>query len=79
VLDPGAGQSLLRALDHDGAEILLLSGPEGGFDERELDTARSAGFTGVRLGPRILRTETAALAALAALQTLWGDFQETSD
>lgn len=78
VLDPGAGQSL-RALDHDGAEILLLSGPEGGFDERELDTARSAGFTGVRLGPRILRTETAALAALAALQTLWGDFQETSD
>jgi 16S rRNA (uracil1498-N3)-methyltransferase len=37
--------------------------------------ARAAGFVGVRLGPRILRTETAALAALAALQTLWGDYQ----
>jgi len=52
----------------------LLVGAEGGLDEREVEAARLAGFTAIRLGPRILRTETAGLAALAALQTLWGDF-----
>ncbi|MCG7873447.1 MAG: RsmE family RNA methyltransferase [Candidatus Thiodiazotropha lotti] len=43
-------------------------------DEREL--AKQKGFTGVRLGPRVLRTETAPLAAIAAVQTLWGDFND---
>ncbi len=57
-----------------GAAITLVAGPEGGFDPRERELARAAGFTALRLGPRVLRTETAALAALAALQTLWGDF-----
>lgn len=53
--------------------VCLLAGPEGGFTEEERELARRAGFAGVRLGPRILRAETAALAALAALQALWGD------
>jgi 16S rRNA (uracil1498-N3)-methyltransferase len=54
-------------------QLLLLAGPEGGFEPDEVDMARSCGFTPVQLGPRVLRTETAALAALAAVQALWGD------
>ncbi|HTS55497.1 MAG TPA: 16S rRNA (uracil(1498)-N(3))-methyltransferase [Burkholderiales bacterium] len=54
-------------------QLLLLAGPEGGFAPEEVDMARSCGFTPVRLGPRVLRTETAALAALAAVHALWGD------
>lgn len=57
------------------AAIQLLVGAEGGLDPVEIAAARSAGFIAVRLGPRILRTETAGLAALAALQTLWGDWR----
>lgn len=53
----------------------LLIGAEGGLDPREAEMAAAAGFVGVRLGPRVLRTETAGLAALAAIQTLWGDFK----
>jgi len=52
----------------------LLAGPEGGFEPAERERIVAAGFVPVRLGPRVLRTETAAMAALAALQTLWGDF-----
>ncbi|HSW13675.1 MAG TPA: 16S rRNA (uracil(1498)-N(3))-methyltransferase [Solimonas sp.] len=52
----------------------LLIGPEGGLSEVELRTATVAGFTGVRIGPRILRTETAGLAMLAALQSRYGDW-----
>jgi 16S rRNA (uracil1498-N3)-methyltransferase len=54
--------------------IILLVGPEGGLAPRERADAIAAGFIAARLGPRVLRTETAAVAALAALQTLWGDF-----
>jgi 16S rRNA (uracil1498-N3)-methyltransferase len=54
--------------------VTLLAGPEGGLTGDEQDAAVRAGFVAVRLGPRVLRTETAALAALAAIQTLWGDF-----
>jgi len=53
--------------------LLLLAGPEGGFAPEELDMVQACGFIAVRLGPRVLRTETAALAALAAIQALWGD------
>lgn len=53
--------------------IELLVGPEGGLSERERDLAHSRGFEPTGLGPRVLRTETAPLAALAAIQTLWGD------
>ena len=55
--------------------ILLLAGPEGGFDPSERNAAVAAGCQRIRLGPRILRTETAALAALAAMQAVWGDFR----
>ena len=54
--------------------VTLLAGPEGGFTEVETGFARERGFVALRLGPRVLRTETAALAALAAMNTLWGDF-----
>jgi len=53
--------------------VTLLIGPEGGLSEGERQEARAAGYTGLRLGPRVLRTETAALAALSALQSRWGD------
>ena len=52
----------------------LLVGPEGGFAPEEIALAQRSGMTAVRLGPRVLRTETAALAALAAINALWGDF-----
>lgn len=55
----------------DGA--CLLVGPEGGLSEHDIAIARNAGFRGLRLGPRILRTETAGIAALAALQAVAGD------
>lgn len=59
-----------------GREVELLIGAEGGLAAEERELAESTGFVPVRLGPRILRTETAGLAALAAIQLLWGDFKE---
>ena len=53
--------------------IALLIGPEGGLSTSEIDTAESAGFLSLKLGPRILRTETAPLTAITALQLKWGD------
>ena len=53
--------------------ISLLIGPEGGLDDDEIKLAQQHGFLTVRMGPRILRTETAAIAAIAALQVLRGD------
>lgn len=55
--------------------LSLTIGPEGGLAPAERQAALAAGLTAVRLGPRVLRTETAPLAAMAALQTLWGDFR----
>lgn len=74
LLDPEA-PAVLGDLAAPSGPLTLLAGPEGGFDAPERAAAGRAGFQAVRLGPRILRTETAALAALAALQTLWGDFR----
>ena len=74
LLDPEASQSL-RDLPAPTGPILLLAGPEGGFDPVERNAAIAAGCIALRLGPRILRTETAALAALAAMQAIWGDFK----
>ena len=73
VLDPQADLGLHDLALPAAAEVALLVGPEGGLSERDLAAARAAGFTGLRLGPRILRTETAGLAAIAALQALYGD------
>lgn len=72
-LDPYAEQSLAD-LHPENNRVTLLSGPEGGFSDQERQIARAAGFVPVRMGARILRTETAVLAALTAVQTLWGDF-----
>jgi 16S rRNA (uracil1498-N3)-methyltransferase len=55
--------------------VQMLIGAEGGLDPQEIVAAQQVGFTAVRMGPRILRTETAGLAALAAMQALWGDFR----
>lgn len=55
-------------------KIMLLIGAEGGFSEPEITAALSCGFTPIRMGARVMRTETAAIAGLAAMQTLWGDF-----
>ncbi|MDZ4348157.1 MAG: 16S rRNA (uracil(1498)-N(3))-methyltransferase [Xanthomonadaceae bacterium] len=56
-----------------GASLILVVGPEGGLSERDMSQLQRAGFSGLRLGPRVLRTETAGLAALAALQARLGD------
>lgn len=53
--------------------VCLLVGPEGGLAEAEIDAALAAGFAALALGPRVLRTETAPVAALAILQARWGD------
>ncbi len=74
LLDPEAETSL-RDLTVPTGPIILLAGPEGGFDPVERNAAVAAGCQRIRLGPRVLRTETAALAALAAMQAIWGDFR----
>lgn len=72
-LDPYA-QTALTELKPETMAVTLLTGPEGGFSSQERDMAKASGFIPVRLGARILRTETASIAALAAVQLLWGDF-----
>lgn len=72
VLAPSAGQGL-RAMPAPGA-VDILVGPEGGFEEEEEKAIALTGFQAVGLGPRVLRTETAGAAALAAMMALWGDF-----
>ncbi len=74
-LDPEGDVGLVDILPAAGETITLVVGPEGGLSERDLATLRVAGFRGLRLGPRILRTETAGLAAVAALQALHGDLR----
>lgn len=71
LLDPRADRALTGV--GAGADITLLIGPEGGLTEPEREAARRQGFSGVCLGPRVLRTETAAVAALAILQAQLGD------
>jgi 16S rRNA (uracil1498-N3)-methyltransferase len=71
VLAPG-GHHALKELPA-SAEASLLVGPEGGLDDQEIALAVHRGFIAIGLGPRVLRTETAGVAALAALQALWGD------
>ena len=75
VLDPNGDLGLAAVAPRAGQSIALVVGPEGGLSERDLATLRAAGFRGLRLGPRILRTETAGLAAVAALQALYGDLR----
>ncbi|HET6783427.1 MAG TPA: 16S rRNA (uracil(1498)-N(3))-methyltransferase, partial [Pseudoxanthomonas sp.] len=71
-LDPQGEQSL-QSLPSPPAGVAIAIGPEGGWSPRDRETLRTAGFEGLRLGPRVLRTETAGLAAIAALQARFGD------
>jgi 16S rRNA (uracil1498-N3)-methyltransferase len=73
-LAPGATVALARAAAGASA-IELLVGPEGGLDPTEQEAAERAGYRACHLGPRVLRSETAALAALAVLQATAGDFR----
>ncbi len=73
LLTPEAG-SALRELPAPTLPVIVMIGPEGGWEERELLAAKIAGFQPIRLGPRVLRTETAGAAVLAAMQAQWGDF-----
>jgi 16S rRNA (uracil1498-N3)-methyltransferase len=72
LLSPDAATPLKQAPR--SAAVVLLVGAEGGLAPAEYQAAAASGFEPVSLGPRILRTETAPVAAIAALQTLWGDF-----
>ncbi|MBK8337125.1 MAG: 16S rRNA (uracil(1498)-N(3))-methyltransferase [Sterolibacteriaceae bacterium] len=73
VLSPG-GTRNLAALAQPAHGIVLLAGPEGGWSDSEMAALRACGWSELTLGPRILRSETAGPAALAALQARWGDF-----
>ena len=68
------GALRLREMQAPTSEIQLLIGAEGGLSQAEIDLASHHGFQSVVLGARILRTETAALATIGIMQTLWGDF-----
>ncbi len=72
LLSPKATQSWPQ-IPLDTAELALLIGPEGGFSEQEVQWAMQQQAQSIRLGPRVLRTETAAIVALGIMQTLYGD------
>ena len=72
VLDPAANKTL-PTIKRPKGRIAILIGPEGGLSDKEQERAQAAGYEAVTFGPRILRTETAALAAIASLQSLFGD------
>ena len=71
VFTPDTSQSLSDAAVSDAVSILI--GPESGLTDNELDYSRQHGFSAVRFGPRVLRTETAGPAAIAVIQNRWGD------
>ena len=73
LLNP-VGAKRLVALSKPDHPIHLLIGPEGGLSPAEIELATQHHFQSIVLGPRILRTETAALTAIACMQSLWGDF-----
>lgn len=74
VLSPHVNERLPTEALAAGTSILLLIGPEGGLSEREVQLAKQSAYQPLQLGPRILRTETASLAALTLLQCHFGDF-----
>lgn len=78
ILAPEAAGALKHKARPDGP-LAILIGPEGGWSPAELQLAERAGCEPLALGPRVLRTETAGLAAIAALQAVWGDFPGEGD
>jgi 16S rRNA (uracil1498-N3)-methyltransferase len=73
LLAPETGVAL-RELPQPALPLIVMIGPEGGWAGEEMLAAQAAGFQALRLGPRVLRTETAGAAVLAAMQATWGDF-----
>ena len=73
LLDPFANAVVASLASPAGNALTVAVGPEGGWSPRDRQALQAAGFTGIRLGPRVLRTETAGLAAIAALQARFGD------
>ena len=73
LLDPFADASIATLAPPPESAFTVAVGPEGGWSPRDREALQAAGFTGIRLGPRVLRTETAGLAAIAALQARFGD------
>lgn len=78
ILHAGGGEPIGKLQRIDGG-LTVLIGPEGGFNAAEIELAIRAGFVPLSLGPRILRTETAALAAIAILQSMFGDLHRNAD
>ncbi len=78
MLEPTAAQPL-SSLQPENNTVSIYIGPEGGFSDNEITQAQNSGLRGINLGPRILRTETAALAAVTACQLLWGDLNEKTN
>lgn len=76
ILDPRSDRSLSDCTRPQ--QLILMIGPEGGFTQSEREMAYQHDATGIRLGPRILRTETAVVAGLTAAQTLWGDLDRAT-
>jgi 16S rRNA (uracil1498-N3)-methyltransferase len=74
ILSPGASVPL-ASIPAPNTKVCVLIGPEGGFSDTEYADAEVSGFVAVSLGPRVLRTESAAIATLAVLQSLWGDLR----
>ena len=74
-LDPGAVAGVHALAAPAPATVVVAIGPEGGWSPRDREQLVAAGFSGVRLGPRILRTETAGIAAVSALQAAFGDLR----
>lgn len=74
ILDPGANKYVAQLPGETPQRVFLLAGPEGGFDNSERSSALRNGAEGIRLGPRVLRTETAALVAAALILARWGDY-----
>ena len=76
ILTPG-DTTPLSSIPAPETKVCVLIGPEGGFSDAEFEDAAVSGFQSVSLGPRVLRTETAAIATLAVLQSLFGDLRES--
>lgn len=72
ILDPGARQSF-KDIDNGFGEYDILIGPESGFSTHEISSAKNTGILAIKMGPRILRTETAGIAAITMLQSMFGD------
>jgi 16S rRNA (uracil1498-N3)-methyltransferase len=76
--DGGESPAMIRERVGEMLAAAIVTGPEGGFSAAEVEKARGARFTIAGLGPRVLRAETAAIAAVTIVQFLWGDLVATA-